>query len=358
MDNDDQMQRELGLGAVENLSTAVTLLDDQLRVAYLNSAAEMLFAVSRRKAQRRPLVELLLNGELFLDTLRASLAEGQVITEREVALMLADGQRVTVDCTATPLTDTAIGRALLLEIRQLDHHLRIAREEHLLAQQQATSALLRGLAHEIRNPLGGLRGAAQLLERELGDMQLKEYTGVIINEADRLEDLVNRMLGPRSGREKRPINIHEVLERVRVLVQAEVSPDIRLVANYDPSIPTLRADSDQLIQAFLNIVRNAAQALGKSGEITLQTRIERQVAIGPHRHRLAARIDIIDNGPGIAPQMIEHIFFPMVTDRPDGSGLGLSIAQSLINQHGGLIECTSVPGRTVFTVRLPVDETP
>ncbi|GAB4350630.1 MAG: two-component system sensor histidine kinase NtrB [Gammaproteobacteria bacterium] len=347
--------RKLTQGAVENLATAVVVLDESLRINYLNPAAEMLIGASWRKVSGRPLAELLPESHQLLNTLLECVESGQTVTERELVLPLLDGRRVTVDCTATVLADSFQGRGLLVEMQQLDRHLRIAREEHLLSQQQATSALLRGLAHEIRNPLGGLRGAAQLLERELDNETLKEYTQVIISEADRLEDLLNRMLGPRGNRERTSINIHEVMERVRMLIRAEVPDSIQIVTNYDPSIPDLQADRDQLIQALLNIARNAAQALGEEGRITLQTRIERQFTIGNIRHRLVARIDIIDDGPGIPPTMLEQIFYPMVTGRDEGSGLGLSIAQSLINQHGGLVECTSQPGHTEFTVRLPLE---
>ena len=348
-------RNNLGLGAVENLSTAVLLLDESLRINYLNPAAEMLFGASWRKVSGRPLAELLPESHTFLNTLLECVDSDQTVTDRELLLSLLDGRRVTVDCTATARSDGQQGRGLLVEMQQLDRHLRIAREEHLLTQQQATSALLHGLAHESRNPLGGHRGAAQLLERELDDGAHREYTQIIISEADRLEGLLNRMLGPRGNRERTSVNIHEVLERVRLLVQAEVPKGIRIATNYDPSIPQLTADRDQLIQALLNIARNAAQALEDKGQITLQTRIERQFTIGTTRHRLVARLDIIDDGPGIPPAMIEQIFYPMVTGRADGSGLGLSIAQSLINQHGGLVECSSQPGHTEFTVRLPLE---
>ncbi len=344
------------LSAVENLATAVLLLDGDLRVLYLNPAAEMLLAVSRRKALNRPLTEFLIAPAEFADTLAGSLREGSSLTERELALGLHDGRSLTADCTVSPLSDERRG-TLLIELQPLDRHLRIAREEHLLSLQQATGTLLRGLAHEIRNPLGGLRGAAQLLEREFESAELAEYTQVIIREADRLEALLTRMLGPRGTLQRQATNVHEVLERVRVLVQAEVAAGIHIDTDYDPSIPDLLADRDQLIQALLNIVRNAAQALEDGGTIRLQTRIERQFTIGPVRHRLVARIDVVDDGPGIEPHMLEQIFFPMVTGRPEGSGLGLPIAQSLINQHGGLIECTSLPGQTVFTVRLPLEDT-
>jgi two-component system nitrogen regulation sensor histidine kinase GlnL len=217
--------------------------------------------------------------------------------------------------------------------------------------------MVRGLAHEIKNPLGGLRGAAQLLERELDSEELKEYTRIIIGEADRLRQLVNRMLGPNSRPNRSLVNIHHVLEHVRSLVKAEADSRLVVTRDYDPSIPELEADRDLLIQAVLNVVRNAVQAISACGEIILRTRAQRQFTIGHSRHRLVLRVDVIDNGPGIAPNISETVFFPMVTGRPDGTGLGLSIAQSLVNLHNGVIECESKPGRTQFTILLPM-ETP
>jgi two-component system nitrogen regulation sensor histidine kinase GlnL len=214
---------------------------------------------------------------------------------------------------------------------------------------------MRGLAHEIKNPLGGLRGAAQLLEKQLDSEELKEYTNVIISEADRLQTLLNRILGPNRMPEKVLVNIHEVLERVRSLVSVEVGDGIKLVRDYDPSIPEVMADPDQLVQALLNIIRNACQALNGEGEVKLRTRVERKFNIGQNSHNLVARINIEDSGPGIPKEMIDKIFFPMVTGRAEGTGLGLSISQSLIEQHGGLIECQSEPGHTVFSIFLPIE---
>jgi two-component system nitrogen regulation sensor histidine kinase GlnL len=215
--------------------------------------------------------------------------------------------------------------------------------------------LVRGLAHEIKNPLGGLRGAAQLLDMELSDPELKEYTQIIIAESDRLQGLMDKMLGPNKPPQKSPLNIHEVLERIRTLVQAESTGNIVIHADYDPSIPDIIADKNQLIQALLNIVRNAVQAINKQGLIMFKTRIHRQMTIGRKRYRLTLRIDIMDNGPGIEPDMMHQIFYPMITGRAEGTGLGLSIAQSLINHHNGLIECTSEPGNTVFSIYLPLE---
>lgn len=338
---------------IENLHTAVLLFDRDLCLVYMNPASEMLFAISMQRILGSDASMLLPAGEL-VDSLRIALQSRHPFTERELPLKLVSGRTVTVDLTAIPLSEPNRESELLVEVNELDRQLRISREEALLAQSNATRALVRGLAHEIKNPLGGLRGAAQLLERELANAELKEYTGIIISEADRLQNLMNRMLGPNALPHNQAVNIHEVLERVRRIVQAESPNGLHIVRDYDPSIPELLADEDQIIQAILNLVRNAAQALAGHGSIVLRTRTLRQYTIGHERHKLVARLDVIDDGPGIPPEMKENIFLPMVTSRADGTGLGLPIAQSLINLHGGLIECDSIPGRTVFTVLLPL----
>ena len=240
-------------------------------------------------------------------------------------------------------------------MHQVDRQLRISREEHLLSQHQATQALIKGLAHEIKNPLGGLRGAAQLLERELPDPALREYTRIIIDEADRLQALMNRMIGPSRMPTRARVNIHNVLEHVRGLVLAEYPSGPLVLRDYDPSIPELTADQDRLIQAFLNIARNAAAATGVDGQLELRTRVLRQFTIGSRRHRLVLLTEISDNGPGIPEEIKDRIFFPMVSGHPSGTGLGLAIAQELINQHGGLIEYESRPGNTRFYVYLPLE---
>ncbi len=339
---------------LENLHTGVLLFDRRLELVHINPAAEMLFAVSARRITGAAAADLLPDAGL-LASLQTAITSGHPFTERELALQIG-ANRVTVDVTAVPLLEPERERELLVELTQVDRQLRITREENLLAQSQATRLLVRGLAHEIKNPLGGLRGAAQLLERELTDASLKEYTQIIIAEADRLQNLLNRMLGPNALPHKHPINIHHVLERVRQLVAAELPESVQIHSDYDPSIPDLEADPDQLIQAVLNLVRNAAQAVAERGHIIMRSRTLRQYTIGSVRHKLVARIDVIDDGPGIAPEVRENIFLPMVTGRPDGTGLGLPIAQSLINVHGGLIECESQPGRTVFTVLLPLEQ--
>lgn len=262
-----------------------------------------------------------------------------------------------VDCSVIPFDGISNDdRGLIVEIQILDRHIRISREERLLTQQNVTRSLVRGLAHEVKNPLGGIRGAAQLLEAELHSEELREYTQIIIGEADRLQVLVDSMLGPNKLPRKQLLNIHDVVERVRSLVLAE-NAHIPIWRDYDPSIPELVADSDQLIQAILNIVKNAEKALAdvKDPKITLRTRIARQMTINAKRYRHVAEIQIVDNGPGIPEEMKEKIFFPLVSGTEGGVGVGLSISQTLINKHGGLIECQSQPGNTVFTIWIPLE---
>ncbi|MCW8908773.1 MAG: nitrogen regulation protein NR(II) [Sedimenticola sp.] len=342
---------------LENLASAVLLFDRQMCLLYMNPAAEMLFEVSCRHMLGNP-AELIIHcpEDLTRKTLEEALHSGRPFTERALALPLPDGKRATVDCTVIPMSE-ADGTGLLIEIQQIDRQLRISREEQLLSQHQAAQELIRGLAHEIKNPLGGLRGAAQLLEQELEDPALYEYTRIIIDEADRLKNLVNRMLGPNRLPTLKEVNIHTLLERVRNLVEVESRDKLNIVRDYDPSIPDLYVDSDSIIQALLNILRNAAREVkgDPNGEIVLQTRILRQFTIGTTRYRLVAQIVIQDNGPGIPEAIREKLFYPMVTASEGGVGLGLTIAQSLINQHGGLVECTSEPGKTLFSVLLPVE---
>jgi len=340
---------------LDHLNEAVLLFNKDYRLTYINHAGEMLFADSAKHLLGSSLRKLLKTNHhgLFSDLLER-LNQREPWVDRELTLDSL-GQSITVNLSAMPILEGGELTEILIEMQQVDRHLRITKEEQLLAQQNTSRMLVRGLAHEIKNPLGGLRGAAQLLDLELHDPELKEYTQIIIAESDRLQELMDKMLGPNKPGYKHLLNIHEVLERVRHLVGVEAGLNIKLQTDYDPSIPELFADKNQLIQAFLNIVRNAIQALQCSGRITLKTRIQRHMTLGRRRYKLAAKIDIIDNGPGIQPALMGQIFYPMITGRPEGTGLGLSIAQSLINQHNGLIECESEPGNTVFSVYLPID---
>jgi two-component system, NtrC family, nitrogen regulation sensor histidine kinase GlnL len=342
---------------LDGLTTAVITLDHGLRITYINSAAESLFGLSRHHALGEPLAEAVARFGEHEDRLRKALETGSGFIERELKLRRSGEEPITVDCTVTPLLGGKPG--LMMEILALDRHLRISRDELLLTQHQASRELIRGMAHEIKNPLGGIRGAAQLLEREYPDSEHREYTQVIIREADRLQNLVDRLLGPNRLPQKEMVNVHQVLEHVRQLVEAEAPRGIVVLRDYDPSIPELLADREQLIQAALNVTRNALQALGARGSegmIVLRTRTRRQLTINGRRHRLVIQMDIEDNGPGIPPAMMEKIFYPMVTTRAEGTGLGLPIAQYLIHSHGGLIECQSQPGRTVFSMFLPLGD--
>ncbi|MFC7089310.1 nitrogen regulation protein NR(II) [Halomonas salifodinae] len=335
---------------LEHLSTAVLLLDGALHLRWMNPAAESLLAVSLGRVRGTRLESL----ESVAEVLTKARREFHPYTQREASLSLPGQEPVTVDFTVTPLSDDE----LLLEIEPRDRLLRISREEALIARQEAIKVLSRGLAHEVKNPLGGIRGAAQLLERDLPDPQLAEFTHIIVEEVDRLRDLVDRMLGPNQLREPAPLNIHQVLERVRSLVVAE-HPDIEVVRDYDPSLPELSGEEAQLIQALLNVARNAVQALEEHAtaapRLVLRTRARRQFTLGAERHRLVCEVAVIDNGPGIPETLQETLFYPMVSGRASGSGLGLSIAQSILHQHQGLIECDSTPGHTEFRLLIPLE---
>jgi two-component system, NtrC family, nitrogen regulation sensor histidine kinase GlnL len=343
---------------LDGLTTAVISLDHALRIIYLNSACESLLGLSRHHAIGQPLAQ---GVPLFAEheaRLRRALDSGSGFIERELKLRRSGEEPITVDCTVTPLLGKKPG--LMMEILALDRQLRISRDELALVQHQANRELIRGLAHEIKNPLGGIRGAAQLLEREYPDNEHQEYTRVIIREADRLQNLVDRMLGPNRLPQKGMVNVHEMLEHVRQLLEAEADAGVDVIRDYDPSIPELLADREQLIQATLNVGRNALQALaggapGGDGVIVLRTRMRRQLTINGRRHRLVVQLDIEDNGPGIPSALMDKIFYPMVTTRASGTGLGLPIAQYLIHSHRGLIECQSQPGRTVFSLMLPLE---
>ncbi len=341
---------------VDNLTTAVLVLDAGLRVHSLNPAAEALLDVSANQVRGMDLRQLLPEAEVLAAALARLTASGYPLTERDMQLVLPNTQVITVDCVMTPVNESPAFAGTLVELLDLDRHKQISREEQLMSQNESARALVRGLAHEIRNPLGGLRGAAQLLDRELDSEELKEYTRIIVHEADRLQALLERLLGPRTRLKKRTMNIHEVTEHVRALVEAEAPPSVVVDRDYDPSIPELEADPELLVQAALNVVKNAVQAVDGAGRILIKTRIHRQYTIGQRRHRLVVRVDVSDNGSGIPEELKALIFYPMVTGRSDGTGLGLSIAQSLVNQHGGLIECHSEPGNTTFSILLPVGD--
>lgn len=340
---------------LEHQAATVLVVSRDQQLRYINPAGEVLFRQSARQLLGRPVHELVLDAGQMLEQLDKTISRREVISQTGCRLVLPDGEELRVSCTFTPMAGAGAVEDVLIELRTVDHQMRIEQEESLMAQQRVTTTLVRGLAHEIKNPLGGLRGAAQLLEGEISDPELREYTRIIIGEADRLQALMDRMLGPNQLPNIQTLNIHVVLERVRELVQMEGGSELVIRQDYDPSLPELQGDPDMLVQATLNIVRNAAQAIDNNGEITLRTRVLRNFNIGSRKYRLVMRIEIIDNGPGIPEDLQRQVFYPMITGRSDGTGLGLSISQSLVSRHNGLIECESEPGRTIFTILLPLE---
>ena len=341
------------VAGLDLIATAVLIVDRNLHVMHANAAAENLFAFSRKNAAGMPLSRVF-QGDGPDNGLFAML--GQVIgnesgfSESSLTLRLPTGSALHCSCLATPVD----AEMVVVEFQPLDQHLKIAREEKLFEQQKLNRELIRNLAHEIKNPLGGIRGAAQLLERELPDEALLEYTQVIVKEVDRLRALMDRLLTPHHLPKIEPVNIHEVLEYVRSVVVAEFPETLSIERDYDTSLPEILADREQLIQAMLNIARNAAQSTAGTGTVHFQTRVARQVTIVRERHRLALEIRICDAGPGVPEHLKDTIFYPLVTGRDGGTGIGLSLAQNFINRHAGVVEFESVPGNTQFIVLLPV----
>lgn len=335
---------------LNSLINSILLLDNDLAVHYANPAAQQLLAQSSRKLFGTPLPELLGYFSLNVELMRESLNAGQGFTDNEVTLVV-DGRAHILSLTVQRMPDDF----LLMELAPMDNQRRLSQEQIQHAQQVAARDLVRGLAHEIKNPLGGLRGAAQLLAKALPDPSLLEYTKVIIEQADRLRNLVDRLLGPQQPGMHVTQSIHQVAERVFQLVSLEKPDNVTLVRDYDPSLPELAHDPDQMEQVLLNITRNALQALGdEGGTITIRTRTAFQFTLHGVRYRLVARIDIEDDGPGVPAHLQDTLFYPMVSGREGGTGLGLSIARSLIDQNSGKIEFNSWPGHTEFSVYLPI----
>lgn len=344
---------------LEHLATAIILLDDNRRVVYVNPGAEIIFAFSAPQIIGLQIKEVFPDCDILMLAVNSAIKLHSPFREHEFTISTHRHHSFAVTCTVTPIESPAA--SLILEFQPMDVQLRIAREERMLIQQQANAELLRNLAHEIRNPLGGLRGAAQLLEHELPSPSLREYTQVIIKEADRLQALMDRLLIPHRVPKYQPTNIHEVLERVRSLLLAESPQSILIKRDYDLSLPELIGDREKLIQAVLNIARNAVQAMQAhktpNSQITFKTRAERQVTLARKRYRVAIKLEIIDNGPGIPANIRDRIFYPLVSGSEGGSGLGLTLAQTFVTQHHGMIECNSESGNTCFTILLPIEAT-
>ncbi len=384
---------------LDHQETAVILVSSGFHIEYLNAAAQALLNTSTQFAQQTHVTELFTDPAMPLVQWEQSLQDEVPLANRSASLILKDGSSLLADYRITPILDLD---AALIELHEMNRLMRIGRDDQSMNAQETSRQLVRGLAHEVKNPLGGIRGAAQLLQKELDKQELdkqepdkqelnkkepnkpqahqnpgnktlntaptskrfssnplSEYTEVIISEADRLGNLVDRMLGPNQALQLVPTNIHKVLLHVSSLITAETKGELPLELrnDFDPSLPDLAADYDSLVQALLNIMRNAVQALAKTDKPTIQlrTRSVRQFTIGTVRHRLVLRVDIEDNGPGIPPDIYDRIFYPMISGRPEGTGLGLAITQTIIGQHKGLLEVESRPGQTCFSVYLPMD---
>jgi two-component system nitrogen regulation sensor histidine kinase GlnL len=353
-DGEKAVDSELNDIILNHQVTAILIMNESLQVKYANPAAEQLFSQSAKRIVDHPLSHLIQHASMDLALLSQPLQSGQSITDSDVTFVV-DGKPLMLEVTVSPISWNK-ELMLLVEMRKIGQQRRLSQELNQHAQQQAAKLLVRGLAHEIKNPLGGLRGAAQLLERTLPDPSLTEYTQIIIEQADRLRALVDRLLGPQKPGKKQPENLHLILEKVRQLVDLEANQSVSIERDYDPSLPEILMDSDQIEQALLNIVSNAGQILKgqQNGEIVIRTRTVHQANIHGQRCKLAARIEITDNGPGIPADLQDTLFYPMVSGREGGTGLGLSIAQNLIDQHQGKIDVESWPGRTTFTIYLPI----
>lgn len=349
----------MDVSAYDLLSTAVLLLDRHGHIEFANSAAEELFCASRKTLAGQNVAGLLGDDDTLPARLHEALSGKFGVLRQPLSVRRGDAG-LPVNVAVVPLQGEPW--AALMEVRVVEQHMLLERHQQLGKELAAQRETLRNLAHEVKNPLGGIRGAAQLLDAELSDPGLREYTGVIIAEADRLAHLVDRLIAPQGASLRRErLNIHEICERVRTLVGAEFTT-VSIERDYDASLPECSGDFSRLLQALLNIARNAAQALtehpdARQPTLILRTRIARQVLLAEHQASLAVVVSLIDNGPGVPSDLSDKIFHPLVTGRANGSGLGLSLSQEFVQQHGGILECESRPGHTEFRMTLPLEQT-
>jgi two-component system nitrogen regulation sensor histidine kinase GlnL len=343
--------------ALDLLATLVAVVGVNGTIRYVNAALEDALGLSRRAVTDQAFADFFTEPALLTNALDGARGNEFAVLRYDAWLKSLHRDPLPVHVVVAP---SEAPDEVVVELLPLEQQSRQDREERLIGQAQANKELIRNLAHEIKNPLGGIRGAAQLLQMELTSRELIEYTQVIIHEADRLQTLVDRLLAPH----RRPhvvgdVNIHEVCERVRTLILAEFPRGLSVVRDYDISLPEFRGDREQLIQAVLNIAHNAAQALTErraagDAQIVFRSRVARQVTFGKQRYRLALELHVIDNGPGVPDSIKDRIFYPLVSGRDGGSGLGLTLAQTFVQQHHGLIECDSEPGRTDFKILIPL----
>lgn len=339
---------------LENVGVALVVCDEQMVVQHVNSACENLLGVSRRYLVRRPLTQTIVTEANLQAMVRRSLNNDSRYTLREIELM--DPLDVEVDITITPMLVDGGQRFVTLELNRTDRINRLARENSNIEQQKTNRLIMRSLSHEIKNPLSGLRGAAQLLDAELSNQELKEFTGIIIKESDRLTNLVNRVMGSHRQYAQEPVNIHYVIEHVARLVAVSEGDDVTIKRDYDPSLPEFSGDVEQMIQAVLNVVKNAIEAQSGQGDITVgfRTRLERNFTIDKELHRNLIKLQIWDKGPGVPGSLKAILFNPMITGRAEGTGLGLAIAQEIIQRHNGLINLEKYNDHTCFAVYLPL----
>jgi two-component system nitrogen regulation sensor histidine kinase GlnL len=341
---------------LDTLNSTIMCLDTNRALSYINFAGEELFSSSASSLYGKRFHQLFSQVESNAITRKLDSFgnDSHAVTEHDTKITLANGSSISADYSIYQMDSSDATHHILVEIKPLDWQLQMTSEVFTNRRKQASLQFSQGMAHEIKNPLGGIRGAAQLLERELSEPRMKQYTEVIISEVDRLTALVNNMPGPNTELIKSPVNILEVLEHVRRLVLAAESERIKIKMDYDPSIPELRGDKRQLVQAVLNIVQNAVQSIGEQGEVIFKTRVGRRFTVGKITHPLVVQVDITDNGSGIAADIKDTIFLPMVTNKAQGSGLGLPIAQEIVSQHGGIIFFDSSPQGTTFSTILPL----
>tara|TARA_B100000029_G_scaffold390314_1_gene387103 strand:+ start:266 stop:1411 length:1146 start_codon:yes stop_codon:yes gene_type:complete len=347
------MAPKMAENILNNLCTAVIALDHELKICFINQSAESLLEISASRSLDIPLAELIWGFDPYISMFYDAIQSGQPYRQRMAEFTLTTGTHLTLDFAISPISEGE-WPSLLLEMHPLDRYLRIDRDAALNERQEISRQMIRGLAHEVKNPLGGIRGSAQLLEKKLRTDELKEYTNIIIDETDRLTHLVDQMLGPTRIPKPESTNIHVLLERVSRLIELEYT-DVDTVKDYDPSIPEVLVDPEMYLQALINILRNAMQSMVDTSQpkLVIKTRIERQFTINATRHKTVVRIDITDNGCGVPPELKQNLFYPMISGRPDGTGLGLPLVHAVIHQHGGYIEFDSEPGVTTFRIFIP-----
>ncbi|MGD8976337.1 MAG: nitrogen regulation protein NR(II) [Gammaproteobacteria bacterium] len=355
---DPEREESVRFPFTENLATGVLVLRPNLEVEYLNPAAEQLLGTSKMQLAGRIIDQGVPALAVLRPLFERAIETGEGIARRELSLEISrpTSSPTTVDCTLSLVTTRDDEVLLVAEFSDASHRLRISRENSLLSQLEVSRAMVRQLAHEIRNPLGGIRGAAQLLERKLGIPDLQEYTRLIIREADRLAQLTSTMLGPGDEPARQLHNIHELVEHVYHLLRAEAPPAMDIGRDYDPSLPELFLDRGQVVQAMLNLARNAMQAVGEGGAVIFRTRALTHYTVGGRMHRLVASVEVEDNGPGVPDALRDSLFYPLVSGRAGGSGLGLALAQDLVTRQGGIVEYSSTPKRTVFQMLFPIEE--